>query len=96
MAKKQSSRLGDSNTKTRRVGYITLTLRKDKPKGYILDVERVDPYGGKPFRQDYWIEDKDYAEHWFKSINGNEDIVALHQETDLDPIQPYELPGSTL
>lgn len=78
----------------RKVGYITLTLTKDEPTGWLLDIERFDPYGGKPFKQDYWIEEKSTAENWFKSINGNEDIIALHQQSDLDPIEQYELPGS--
>lgn len=82
------------NSKTRTIGYITLTLAKDDPTGWLLDIERIDPYGGRPFQQGYWFEEKDTAESWFKSINGNEDIIALHQQSDLPSIQQYELPGS--
>ena len=92
--KKQSGRLSGNEPKTKRIGYIYLTLRKDTPTGWILDVERIDPYGGTPFKQDYWFEDEDLAVFWFNEIQGNEDIVALHQESDLPPIEQYELPGS--
>lgn len=88
--------MASKKLKTRKVGYIYLSLRKDEPRGYILDIERIDPFGGKPFRQDYWFEEKSAAEWWFRTINGNEDIISLHHETDLDPIKQYDLPGSVL
>lgn len=80
--------------KVRKVGYITLKLRKDEPDGWVLSIERIDPFGGTPFEQDYWFEEKESAENWFKTIHGNEDIILLHQHSDLPPIGEYDLPGS--
>jgi hypothetical protein len=77
----------------RTVGYIHLRLRRDSPRGWLVDVERIDPYGGDPFQQSYWFEERAAASFWFKGIKGNEDILALHQMTDLDPIA--NLPGTT-
>lgn len=82
----------------RRVGYIRLILRKGTKKEgydgwYVLDVERIDPYGGKPFRQEYVNQELDHLLFWFNAINGNEDIFALHRESDLDPIA--DMPGTT-
>ena len=92
-AKKQSGHMGANRPKTRTVGDIFLTLKKDKSKGWILDVERMAPSGGKSFRQDYWFEDEANAEEWFGMIHNDHDIVSLHRESDLPPINPREYPG---
>lgn len=86
--------MAERKPKVRKVGYITLKLQKDDPDGWVLNVERIDPFGGTPFIQDYWFEEKGQAQHWFKHIHGNEDIILLHQHSDLPPIGAYELPGS--
>lgn len=95
-AKRQSPGMSGAKTKTRKVGYIHLALQKDKDRGegWLLDVERIDPFGGQPFKQDYWFEEKREAEYWFNSIQGNEDILLLHHNSDLPPIKQYDLPGS--
>lgn len=92
MVEKKKS--GHAKSRRRTVGYINLALAKDPEQGgWVLAVERIDPYGGQPFRQDYWFQEYRSARDWFGRINGNEDIFALHRETDLDDIE--NMPGTT-
>lgn len=81
-----------AKVRTRKVGYIHLALARDPGGGWVLAVERIDPFGGQPFRQDYWFEERANALEWFNMIQGNEDIYSLHRESDLPPI--VDMPGS--
>lgn len=87
MAKKKQT------TRTRTVLIDSFDV-KDPPSLAVWHEGEADvAYGGKSFSQDYWFQEKKDALYWFRSINGNEDIFALHRETDLDPIT--DMPGTT-
>jgi hypothetical protein len=69
--------LGSAKRKT---GYINLELsspKEDQTDRWVLRVERIDPYGGDPWKADFTFEDQDAALHWYHTIVGDEDLDAM-------------------
>lgn len=81
--------MAKGKTKKKSVGYITLVLSPAEDRGWMLDIERLDPRGGVPFRQDYWFEDHANAMEWFQKVRGDEDIFDLHSLSDLAEITQF-------
>lgn len=64
----------------RRAGYINLELlspEEDGTEAWVLRVERIDPYGGDNWNQDFLFEEAESARGWFNGIVGDEDLDAL-------------------
>ncbi len=83
--KKKKSSMGavelvELGTSKRRVGYIYLELLTPEEDGtdhWVLQVERVDPYGGEPKRFEVLFNDEGEAKYWFNNTNGDEDLEVL-------------------
>lgn len=68
----------------RKTGYIHLELVSPEEEGtsdWVLRVERIDPFGGDPWKEDFLFEDGDSARRWYDSISGDEDLDALIRST---------------
>lgn len=68
----------------RKTGYIHLELispGEEETDSWVLRVERMDPFGGAPWIQDFPFEDESVARSWFKGIVGDEDLDALIAQT---------------
>lgn len=64
----------------RKAGYIHLELfspRQDGSGDWVLRVERIDPFGGEPYVQDFPFRYAYEAKRWYDSIVGDEDLDAL-------------------
>lgn len=64
----------------RKVGYIELKLlspEEDGGENWILQVTRVDPFGGEPWEGEFPFPDEEDAMSWFRMIQGDEDINHL-------------------
>lgn len=69
--------LGSTKRKT---GYINLEIlspEEDGADAWVLRVERIDPYGGNNWNQDFLFEEEESARGWFKGIVGDEDLDEL-------------------
>lgn len=64
----------------RKSGYIHLELispEEDQTDNWVLRVERIDPFGGDPWKEDFPFEDQAEARRWFDGIVGDEDLDIL-------------------
>lgn len=64
----------------RKVGYINLKVippEEDGGENWILQVERIDPYGGEPWLGEFPFQSEEDAMGWFKMVQGDEDIDHL-------------------
>lgn len=64
----------------RKAGYINLELMSPEEDGtdaWVLRVERIDPYGGDTWNQDFMFQEEESARGWFNGILGDEDLDAL-------------------
>lgn len=64
----------------RRAGYIDLELvspEEDGADNWVLRIERVDPYGGDSWQQDFLFDDEESARGWFNGLTSDEDLDAL-------------------
>lgn len=72
--------LGES----RRVGYIQLDLLstdEDGAENWVLKVERIDPYGGSSWKEEFLFAEESPARFWLNHIKGDEDLDALIAQT---------------
>lgn len=64
----------------RNVGYINLEILSPQEDGgdkWVLRVERIDPFGGDAWKEDFTFDDVYPAMRWFGAIAGDEDLDAL-------------------
>lgn len=68
----------------RNIGYINLELispEEDQTDSWVLRVERIDPSGGDPYKEDFLFEEQEPALRWFSTLASDEDLDALIRQT---------------
>lgn len=69
--------LGSKKRKSRYIHLELISPKEDRTDNWILRVERVDPFGGDSWKQDFKFKQSAAAKRWFKKIVRDEDIDAL-------------------